>query len=169
MKRINRTTGLWLVLSVILVGLAAPLAASAAAGSAYLPPRPPTPTPTPSPSPTPSSVPGTSRSWERPAGSSIELVTSLGESTTITQLWLAVQWEDAAGGWHDVDGWQGGFDYVSQGRGIKTWWVDPKDFASGPFRWVLSQGDHGSILGTSAPFKLPGAQGEVLIIRVDLP
>ena len=76
--------------------------------------------------------------------------------------WTGVQWQDAAGGWHDVDGWQGGLDDNS----TKTWWVAPRDFGTGPFRWVVYRGRCGAIAGASSSFKLPGAADQVVEAHV---
>lgn len=65
-------------------------------------------------------------------------------------LWSVVQWQDAGGGWHNVEGWMG---IVEKGKTI--WWVDRPHWGTGPFRWVVSEGANGVILGTSASFNLP--------------
>ncbi|MCB9446278.1 MAG: hypothetical protein H6669_18780 [Ardenticatenaceae bacterium] len=77
--------------------------------------------------------------------------------------WTVVQWQDALGDWHDVEGWQGMLD---DGR-IKLWWVAPADFATGPFRWAAYTAPDGEMLGLSAKFSLPGTVKEV--IQVELP
>ncbi|MFQ5614406.1 MAG: hypothetical protein ACE5H9_19970 [Anaerolineae bacterium] len=66
-------------------------------------------------------------------------------------VWTGVQWQDANGDWQIVEGWQGTLD-----SGGKRWWVAPKDFATGPFRWTVFQGQGGPVLGSSQPFNLPG-------------
>jgi hypothetical protein len=77
-----------------------------------------------------------------------------------------VQWQDAWGDWHDVEGWRGTLDGVSadvSGKivGHKTWWVAAKDLGKGPFRWQVYRCENGKLLATSAPFYLPGSQGRV--------
>ena len=76
--------------------------------------------------------------------------------------WSVVQWQDWAGGWHDVEGWQGevGPD------GFERWWVAAKDFNTGPFRWQVTQGRGGAELGLSRPFILPAGGNQV--VRVDV-
>lgn len=48
-------------------------------------------------------------------------------------VWTIVQWQDTAGGWHDIDGWQGTLDV---GHRI-TWWLAPDLFGRGAFRWLV--------------------------------
>ncbi len=74
-------------------------------------------------------------------------------------LQAGVQWQDSAGGWHAVESWQGP---VSAG-GTQQWWVAPKDFNTGPFRWVVGQG-----AATSSPFNLPQQGNSVLQINLTL-
>jgi hypothetical protein len=79
-------------------------------------------------------------------------------------VWTIVQWQDTAGGWHDIDGWQGTLDEGDQ----KMWWLAPDLFGKGPFRWLVYQGERGKLLATSDPFYLPGAEGEKLRVEVSL-
>lgn len=65
--------------------------------------------------------------------------------------WSIVQWQDNTGNWHKVEGWQGTLDP----QGIRRWWVAPKDFNTGPFRWLLTAGPQGEQLAASQPFTLP--------------
>jgi hypothetical protein len=65
--------------------------------------------------------------------------------------WAVVQWQDAVGNWHDVEGWQGPVN----GAGAGPFWVAPKDFGTGPFRWAILSGPGGSLLKGSLPFDLP--------------
>jgi len=74
-----------------------------------------------------------------------------------------VQWQDAAGNWHNVEGWQRGLGV----GGFERWWVAAKDFNSGPFRWVVTQGPGGPELGVSQPFNLPGGGNQVLRVEVN--
>jgi len=71
--------------------------------------------------------------------------------------WAVVQWQDRAGIWHDVEGWRGRLD-----GGVESWWVHPKDFGSGPFRWTVSEQAGGKLLGASQPFSLPAEANQVL-------
>jgi len=79
-------------------------------------------------------------------------------------VWTVVQWQDSAGGWHDIEGWQGTLDGGAQ----KVWWVAAKDFGTGPFRWLVYQGQGGKLLAQSEPFYLPYSAGETVEIEVSL-
>jgi uncharacterized repeat protein (TIGR01451 family) len=77
-------------------------------------------------------------------------------------LWAVVQWQDGAGNWHDVEGWQGELE-----DGAQDWWVASRDFGAGPFRWVVYQ-DQGksTVLAESQAFELPSGPDES--VRVSL-
>jgi hypothetical protein len=80
------------------------------------------------------------------------------------EMWTVVQWVDANGDWHDVDGWQGTLD-----DGVtKLWWVAPKDFATGPFRWAAYAAPEGELLGLSAEFNLPAQVKETVFVDLVL-
>ncbi len=79
-------------------------------------------------------------------------------------LWAVVQWRDAADGWHDVDGWKGACD-----SGIQSWGVFPSELGRGPFRWILTDGAGGKIVGESAPFTLPAQPRETVAVRISVP
>lgn len=79
-------------------------------------------------------------------------------------LWSVVQWQDSQGGWQDVASWRGA---VVNGRTI--WWVEAKDFGKGPFRWVITQGEGGAVVATSASFHLPSQAQQPLTIDLALP
>jgi hypothetical protein len=79
-------------------------------------------------------------------------------------VWTVIQWQDNAGGWHAVDGWQGTLDAGNQ----KTWWLAPDLFGKGPFRWLVYRGDRARLLATSASFYLPGSAGEERQVEVSL-
>ena len=81
-----------------------------------------------------------------------------------SDLWSVVQWQGAAGNWHDVAGWRG---VVDKGRTI--WWVEQKDFGKGPFRWVIQQGEDGPVVATSALFTLPSQPQQALVVEVVIP
>lgn len=95
---------------------------------------------------------------DRPLGTYLELLLHQPPAGT----WTVVQWQDSAGNWHDVEGWQGTLDAA----GGKRWWVAAKDFGTGPFRWVVQYGPGGSVLGMSAPFHLPGGAAEIMQVTV---
>jgi hypothetical protein len=64
--------------------------------------------------------------------------------------WSVVQWQDSDGNWQTVEGWQGNLE-----AGRAVWWVHPKDFNTGPFRWVVLTEANGTVIATSDPFMLP--------------
>lgn len=74
--------------------------------------------------------------------------------------WLAVQWQDSSGVWHNVDAWTGPLYRLTYGaewaaNGYVTNWVDPADFDTGPFRWVLYDREGGQVIGLSDSFTFP--------------
>jgi hypothetical protein len=89
---------------------------------------------------------------DRTVGAYIELEAPAGAAGA----WAVVQWQDRAGNWHDVAGWRGTMVNSSH------WWVHPKDFGTGPFRWVVRQGPDGPVVQMSEPFNLPGRAGETI-------
>lgn len=137
--------GLWSVigLSVVLLGLIC-LAAPAQAGSTALPPRP-TPVPT---AVTVSAIKGG--------------LIRVRVDTALTALWTSVEWQDAAGNWHLVEGWQG----MLEADHTKTWWVAEADWGKGPFRWVVRDRREGQSLGVSSAFKLPVNDRQVVEIKL---
>jgi hypothetical protein len=74
-----------------------------------------------------------------------------------------VQWQDGLGVWHDVDGWRGEMEEKRV-----TWWVAPKDFDTGPFRWVVYRFADGEVLATSESFNLPRGNGHVIRVGVSI-
>lgn len=88
---------------------------------------------------------------DKPAGAFIELEVPPAWASA----WAVVQWRSAEG-WREVDGWRGSLP--ESGR----WWVHPKDFGTGPFRWLVTPGPGGPALGVSEPFYLPAAANETL-------
>lgn len=73
-----------------------------------------------------------------------------------------VQWQSEDGSWHDVDGWRG--PVVA---GSVHWGVAEKDFATGPFRWVVRDGPGGRILAISNLFNLPDSRSHVVQVELD--
>jgi hypothetical protein len=129
--------------------------------SAQLPTRPPNPTATPAPR-------------IEVSGGEIELHAQFSStwpwrSVPWQNLWTIVQWRGTWGVWHDVEGWQGGFDDVTTGEageiiGEKAWWVLSRDLGKGPFRWVVLRAEAGETVGVSEPFYLPSSIGEMLTV-----
>jgi len=106
----------------------------------------------------PTSTPTRKPAARRPTGAHIVLQVD----GTAARLWTIVQWMDAQGDWHDVTGWRGDLDDEHH----KTWWVHPRDFGTGPFRWIVLEDPHGPMLAASAPFHLPTVSRETM--RVDI-
>ena len=118
-----------------------------------LPPRP-TPQPTPVVEPA-ASAPGA-------------LIKLNVQPVTQLALWTVVQWQDRLGSWHDVEGWRGTLDEVSNGVGKKIWWVARANFDTGPFRWVIYQSPGGKLVATSGSFQLPRHENTAVVIEVSL-
>lgn len=93
----------------------------------------------------------------QPVGAYIELHLS----NPADGAWTVVQWQDNAGDWQDVEGWQG-----SPNSDRQRWWVATRDFGRGPFRWIVTQGPDGTLLGTSQPFQLPTKANQVVPIHI---
>ena len=150
MRTNERKRDIFLVWVVILALLAIGLPALLqAAPSADLPPRA-TPTPVRSGGHRPSKI---------PLAGFIELHVQPAR----TGLWAVVQLQDAAGDWHDVEGWQGALD-----GGYQQWGIFQAEFGKGPFRWAIYQGAGGKLLAASAPFNLPAGDGEIVTVSVVL-
>ena len=151
-----------LALATSIVGLLGVVAWSppmAQAAPSHLPPRP---------TRQPQVQPG---SPQAPSGGFIELRVSftpqgLQAVAHWQELWTVVQWQDRAGAWHDVTGWQGTLDEANPTEGQKVWWVADEDLGTGPFHWVLYHGRAGRELACSEPFDLPGAVGETVRVQV---
>ncbi|MDH4135409.1 MAG: hypothetical protein OEW09_01645 [Anaerolineae bacterium] len=146
-------TTFWLVFTLILISVLLlawpPLPTEAGPG---LPPRKPPPPVQPS---------GDDDEEDQPAGAHIVLHVP----SAPAGVWTIVQWQDSAGGWHDIDGWQGTLDEGNQ----KMWWLAPDLFGKGPFRWLVYESTRGDkLLATSELFYLPDAAGEKLWVEMSL-
>lgn len=135
------------VLGALCLGVGFPLRTMAA----------PLATPSLPPRPTPRS---TATPQAPPPGAYIELQVL----SPSAGLWTQVQWQDGWGGWHDVEGWQGTLDTADQ----KIWWVAPKDYGTGPYRWAIFAGQSGPSLGGSDPFALPDAAEQRVRVSVSV-
>lgn len=161
----HRMTPIVLVLSLLLcLGLA--LALSLPAGHVQAGPQPALqstgrPTLTPPPRLTATAAPtSTSTPAPRPKGGAIWLHCE-GREPGDPPLQAVVQWLDGLGNWHDVEGWKGQVD----GTDV-VWYVDQKDFDTGPFRWIVSRGEND--VDISLPFMLPGISGQVVRVAVQV-
>ncbi len=159
----------WFVLiGVAIGGLLAGAAFSPLPAGVTAPPRPTyrptataTPHPTDTPHPTATALPVVVRSGS-PAR--LELRLASGDLA----VWTEVQWQDALGGWHMVEGWRGAPDVMEGDVAIKTWWVLPEHFGQGPFRWVVRSHPAEGALAVSAPFALPRHSTDPVMVTVVL-
>ncbi len=119
--------------------------------SAAYPHLPPRPTVVPTPVPTATAAPS------GPRGARIRLTANPHLGT----IWSVVQWQGGDGVWHDVEGWRG-----EAHRGVVSWWVLPKDFGTGPFRWVIEAHPGAPPLGVSPSFYLPSEADGVLNVTI---
>lgn len=154
----NRWSPLFLVVMAVTF-MTLGLAFSPATGSASSEIGPTSPAPTWTPGPPPLKTPLPS-----PAGldgAVIELNVLFPASWPWREigwqdLWTIVQWQDAFGNWHDVTGWQGGLDSISQQDGeyvgSKMWWAGREQAVPGVFRWLVLQDKDGARLGASESF-----------------
>jgi hypothetical protein len=77
--------------------------------------------------------------------------------------WVTVQWLDQTGQWQDVSGWRAPLDVVPGSNvSYKQWGVMAEDFGEGPFRWVVTTSQAGSVWATSPQFYLPDGDGATL-------
>lgn len=76
--------------------------------------------------------------------------------------WVSVQWGDVTGGqWTNIDTWSG--PLAQNATGWMAYWVDAKDYGTGPYRWVVYTKDPqqgGQIWGVSDPFNFPRQKGD---------
>ena len=76
--------------------------------------------------------------------------------------WTVVQWQDANGVWHAVEGWRG----TADDQGNVQWWVSPTDFGTGPFRWAIYARVGGSLMMVSQPFDLPRVARQQVVVEM---
>jgi hypothetical protein len=84
-----------------------------------------------------------------------------------TTAWAGVQWLDPNGvQWHNIDSW---FGALNQTDGRMAFWVDPSQFGTGPYRWVIYDKDPaqgGKLWGVSDPFMFPRTAQEWVWMKV---
>lgn len=83
-------------------------------------------------------------------------------TTTATNLKAVVQWQAGSGEWYDVEGWQ-----TTTPTDSIVWWVAPKDFGKGPFRWAVYQNEAGRPTQISKSFWLPTSAGEWVFVTLE--
>ncbi|MBU1110905.1 hypothetical protein KKB83_04795 [Patescibacteria group bacterium] len=154
-KRNHATIGLIALLVLMPVLALAPTAVA----------QEPTPTPTVPIGPGPF-WPIDPQGGQKAEGGVIELRISLTAGPPEWQkFWTTVQWQDASGGWHDVEGWQGTFDRTENGNAVKIWWVSEAQLGTGPYRWQVSR-QNGELVATSETFNLPAEAGQTVVVEV---
>ena len=80
-----------------------------------------------------------------------------------TGMRAVVQWQAPDGTWFDVEGWQTGLPPTSTDI---EWWVAPKDFGKGPFRWAVLQGNSRQPVQVSPAFWLPKSAGDWVMVAL---
>lgn len=87
-------------------------------------------------------------------------------------LWHTIEWMDAAGVWHMVDGWQGQYDTVFQESdhwiGRKELWAASDHLGSGPYRAQIYDAGSGRLLNRSEQFYLPTETGSIVTVRIEI-
>lgn len=158
-----------LVLNFCILAAVSWLAAGATPAQQSATPTPPPPTWTPGPAPT-KTPQGASLPDAGPGGGAIELQVRFGPAALKygPEAWTVVQWQDAWGDWHDVEGWRGTLDEVVSAEGRKIWWVYRRDLGKGPFRWLVHDRAGGKLLVASQLFNLPGVSGQTVKVQVEL-
>lgn len=151
-----RRSAILLIVGIVFFSVWQAAAGVTLASTPALPPRPTAHPPPPTVTATP--VPAVDENVPR-AGALIELRAPAAPRTA----WSVVQWQDATGDWHDVDGWQGPVI-----DGVRRWWVAPNDFRTGPFRWMLYTERAGDRWTASEPFYLPTSSYEIVVVPVSV-
>jgi len=160
----------WLVFAVLAFSVIVVMG-QLPSSAAPLQPGPTAPAPTWTPgSPAPKPPLGPAKA-SRPAGGRIVLQVQFPDTWSSMgiawqQLWTVVQWQDEKGAWHDVDGWQGGLDAVTEDVGEKSWWLPGSLFGKGPFRWLVLASRGGQLLAVSEPFDLPDERNGLRTVTV---
>lgn len=154
----NRALGVFCVVGIMLIGLVLPVFASAA--GLPLPPRP---------NPKPTVVVDVEKE-EPPSPTLITLSVGLtpgvlGKGVDPEALWTVVQWQDALGEWHAVEGWAGPLDTIDATHGEKSWGVAHRNFGESPFRWLVYAKQGGTLVAATETFMLPSSSGRVLTVQ----
>lgn len=156
-----------LLLALVLLGLAwiGLPARQASTVHAQLPPRP-TLTPTPSPATATPTATVTVAPSTTPTTAPIEQAVRirLVVDAQYEGAWSLVQWQGEDGAWHDVSGWLGQIE-----AGQIQWRVLPKDYDTGPFRWIVLDQPSGEIQAVSASFTLPNVEKPLTVVTVGEP
>ncbi len=81
-------------------------------------------------------------------------------------IFVGVQYQDAAGVWQNVEGWQTGVTINDYGVAVVQWGVAAANFGQGPMRWVVYSANGGAIIGVSPSFDLPTQSGVDFILHL---
>ena len=158
-----------LVLNFCILAAVSWLAAGATPAQQSATPTPPPPTWTPGPAPT-KTPEGAPLPEPEPGGGALKLQVRFSPATLKhwQEAWTVVQWQDARGDWHDVEGWRGTLDEIVSAEGRKIWWVYRQDLGKGPFRWLVYDRVGGQSRVASQPFNLPSVSGQTMKVQVEL-
>lgn len=100
-------------------------------------------------------------SQKPPAPEGAHIVLGLPKDGQLVGKRAVVQWLGKDGRWYDVDGWQSGL--TEQDTHI-VWWVAPRDFGTGPFRWAVFAAGTNTPVWVSAAFQLPSFNGTIVSV-----
>lgn len=111
------------------------------------------PTNTPAPTPVATTIPS--------AEGGLIILDASAAPIPLAQNKTIVQWQNEAGDWFDVTGWQGELNQQKQ----VVWWVAPQHLGQSPFRWLIFR-ENNQVL-TSPSFTLPTSGGQIIRLQVD--
>ncbi len=120
----------------------------------------PAPTKTPTPAP-PTATPAASRAATQSATLGLRVRGATEGMVAV------VQWQDAAGQWHDVSGWQAILHPDAAGNATVSWGYPATMAGQGPFRFALYA--EGQLVATGDPFTLGGDRWTTIILQPLLP
>ena len=117
-----------------------------------------------------SATPTTLSSWTKnegfdAKGEAIARITMMIAQVSPTA-YAGVQYQDAAGVWQDVKGWQTTVTINEKGVAFVQWAVNKANFGQGPMRWIVYGGKGGAVIGVSPTFKLPTDCGVNFIMNL---
>ncbi len=135
----------------------------------------PSPVATPSAKPTTtpvtsSATPTTLSAWTKnegfdAKGEAIARITLMIAQVSPTAF-AGVQYQDAAGVWQDVKGWQTTVTINEKGVAVVQWAVNKAQFGQGLMRWILYGSKGGTVIGVSPTFKLPTDVGVNFVMNL---
>ncbi|GEM_PF-1987589 len=153
----------------VILALAALLMGPVGAVEAQRPtptPPPPTWTPGPAPTKTPTPAPPTPTPAATPAATPSSTLGLRVRGATEGMV-AVVQWQDAAGQWHDVSGWQAALHPDAAGNATVNWGYPATMAGQGPFRFALYA--EGQLVAAGDPFTLGGDRWTTITLQPLLP